>query len=669
MTSLKKFLIKCWNKLTKKNKKKLLLSLAWLFLSIVIIPHLIYSVSYIIELSKKLREKGDFLSLPRKIKILEIVKFNNYKSFFDLNDSINKGFLIAILAIFIFILIDVVINLLSRKETYETAEEYASHGSSRWMPDNEIKDKFYKDKKGWFLGGLDKFDSYKIDMDGIYSPESKRLNMQTIVIGPPSSFKTSGFVLPNILNIVHQYLGQKDSPDFLITDPKSEIYYSLAEYLKKSNYEIYVLDFINLKYGDCINPIDYIEKDDGKALREICKDFITSMSETDNPSGDLMFWNNQEYQLLAALVGFVIQKKGKDSNYRATFENVVKILTSSYVTSKNNKKFFENNNITGTPVELWNNFTMFNDSEKTKSSILGGLAEKMNLFSIDGIKKITEKTTLRIEELGLIKDKPKAVFIFMPDGTNTFRPIINMIVSTIFNQLYKTAYKHNNRLEKPVYTILDEFCTIGRIPNINEKLGTFRSRKIYPMLIMQSLAQLKSLYSSSWESIISQCDTQVYLGINDDFTAKQCSGALGQTTIKSKSVSSDSSKGIFELDKKRDSEGYQGRALLLPDECRRLDNEQMIIIQRSLNPIKAYKVTYNYLEEDNRICDLSPINQLGELPSIPEQQPIDKLVNIKKVEKNKNQLKKNDKETNKQNIETKEATSKDLKSKFDGKER
>jgi len=42
---------------------------------------------------------------------------------------------------------------------------------------------------------------------------------------------------------------------------------------------------------------------------------------------------------------------------------------------------------------------------------------------------------------------------------------------------------------------------------------------------------MKNRYKDCWEDILSMCDTHLYLGINDDFTAQYCSRFLGNTTL------------------------------------------------------------------------------------------------------------------------------------------
>ncbi|WP_279739293.1 TraM recognition domain-containing protein, partial [Rothia aeria] len=75
-----------------------------------------------------------------------------------------------------------------------------------------------------------------------------------------------------------------------------------------------------------------------------------------------------------------------------------------------------------------------------------------------------------------------------------------------------------------------------------------RGRRIYPMMVWQSLAQMKERYGDAWEDMLSQCDTQIYLGVNDQFTKEYVSKALGKTTIRTQGVSSQHKKSFMDSD-------------------------------------------------------------------------------------------------------------------------
>ena len=132
------------------------------------------------------------------------------------------------------------------------------------------------------------------------------------------------------------------------------------------------------------------------------------------------------------------------------------------------------------------------------------------------------------------------------------------------------------------------------------------------MLIWQSLPQMKNRYKDCWEDILSMCDTHLYLGINDDFTAQYCSRFLGNTTINVQGISKNI-EGILESGRQSQQQNYYARNLMLPDECKRLCQEKLILNQRSFYPSLLNKVQYKYWERPLRICDLSDVKDLPEI--------------------------------------------------------
>ncbi len=492
------------------------------------------------------------------------------------------------------------------QKRYVQKDDYGSHGTSRFQSQKEIKRNYFKYSSGWFLGSDRPSLSYRIGMSGAYHSLNGDLNMQIAVFGCPGSYKTTASVLPNIFHIPFVYKNSPEKADMIITDPKCELYSLTAEYLRKENYEVRVLDFLNLKYGDSLNPLSFISDD--KELMEIAEGFINSSSEGKNTYSTDPFWEKSESQLLGALIGFVKQVYPE---YQQTFSEVLKLLTSQNVRDPEKAEtFFTDFCVKGSALQLWNNYLLAED--KVRANILIGLATKLKLFSIPGVINLTETSSINIKRIGTKKESPMALFILMPDNDRTFSPIINSIVTSVLSQLYKTAASLGGSLISPTYLILEEMANIGNIPSIEMMLGTMRSRRIYPMLIWQSLPQMKNRYPNSWEDILSMCDTHLYLGVNDDLTANYCSSSLGDTTIKIQSTHS-KNDSLFLDSSSSQSQNYYMRKLMLADECKRLPQSHLILSQRSLYPAMLYKVQYKYWNEKDRICEKTNLEGLKKI--------------------------------------------------------
>ena len=87
------------------------------------------------------------------------------------------------------------------------------------------------------------------------------------------------------------------------------------------------------------------------------------------------------------------------------------------------------------------------------------------------------------------------------------------------------------------------------------------------------------------------CDTHVFLGSNSFKTVEYFSKALGEKTITRDSRSINRDKQ-YRKQGYSDSDQVMARALMTPDELRRMDNDLCIIYEKGLKPIKAKKLYY-----------------------------------------------------------------------------
>ena len=172
----------------------------------------------------------------------------------------------------------------------------------------------------------------------------------------------------------------------------------------------------------------------------------------------------------------------------------------------------------------------------------------------------------------------------------------------MIQQLYNFADKNGGALPMPTYFILDEFANIGRVPDFDKKISTSRSRKISFSVILQNLDQLEAVYEKSYETIIGNCDTHVFLGSNSQKTVEYFSKALGEKTISKDQLSKSRDKHNFWTQGYNQSEQIMARALMTPDELRRMDNDLCIIFEKGLKPIKTRK--FYYFEKPKVIRDL-----------------------------------------------------------------
>lgn len=444
------------------------------------------------------------------------------------------------------------------------------HGSSDWS-NGEQYSVLSKDK------GL-------ILAEKNYLPTNKPGNVNVLIVGGSGSGKSSSYTIPN----AHQLLGS-----YIFTDPKGEIYDKTAGYLKKNGYDIKLLNLVNPKSSDSYNPLAHIhsEIDVDVIASTVVKGQKKEGSSTQDP-----FWDNMSELLLKALIYYLKSARPEEEQNLASCAEMVRAANNNGAT---NILAEEIHKLPYDHPAVMNFKSVELASDKTYSSILSSLQSALGKFDSPDIADVTSTNTINFDD---IAQKKTALYVVSSDTHTAYDFLLTIFFSQLIQQLYDYADKHGGKLSVPCYFILDEFANIGQIPDFDKKISTSRSRGISFSVILQNLDQLKAIYEKSYETIIGNCDTHVFLGSNSFATVEYFSKELGEKTISHDSISANrdnlaARKGYSE------SEQIMARALMTPDELRRMSNDYCIIYEKGLKPIKAKK--YWYFKKPSVLKDLT----------------------------------------------------------------
>jgi len=138
--------------------------------------------------------------------------------------------------------------------------------------------------------------------------------------------------------------------------------------------------------------------------------------------------------------------------------------------------------------------------------------------------------------------------------------------------------------------------------DFDKKISTSRSRAISFSVVVQNLEQLKAVYEKTNETIIGNCDTLLFLGSPSYSTLEYFSKQLGEKTITHYNVTHNRKAYTGQTTGYSDSDQIMGRALMTPDELRRMEGDKCIILERGVKPIKADK--YYYYEDKTYLQQL-----------------------------------------------------------------
>ena len=452
---------------------------------------------------------------------------------------------------------------------------FSSIGIIRSKPRNEFKD-IENGSSDWSEGG----EQYKIlsRNKGIilaednYLPVDKPGNVNVLVVGGSGSGKSASYSIPNACQLLGSYV---------FTDPKGELYDKTAGFLRSHGYDIKVLNLVNPENSDSYNPLMHIQNNIDV---DIIAHTIVKGQEGGSNSSD-PFWDDNAETLLKALIYYLLTVAKDEEKNLASCAELVRAASNKNGSSLLGDLISElppdNQAVTNyKSIEL--------ASDKTYSSILSTLQSKLSKFDSVEIANVTSTNTINFEE---IANRKTALYVISSDTHTAYNFLLTIFFSQLIQQLYDIADKNGGRLKVPLYFILDEFANIGQIPDFDKKISTSRSRGISFSVILQNLDQLEAVYEKSYETIMGNCDTHVFLGSNSYKTVEYFSKALGEKTITRESLSINRDKQ-FHRQGYSDSDQAMARALMTPDELRRMDNDLCIIYEKGLKPIKDEKYYY-----------------------------------------------------------------------------
>ena len=203
-----------------------------------------------------------------------------------------------------------------------------------------------------------------------------------------------------------------------------------------------------------------------------------------------------------------------------------------------------------------------------------------------------------------------AMFVIMDDQDSTYGFLIATLTWLGISRLKSYADAHGGKLPIPVQFYLDEFANIGKIADFQQVITTIRSRGMATTLVLQSLAQLDSLYGKDEAGIIKDaCDSWVYLGGSGVDTCEVLSKKLGNETVNNRNMS----KTYAQQRSSSASEQILQRPLMDLAEISKMPRKKCLVMITGTNAFLDDK----YLIEDHpRYSKIDPGHKAGKRPGL-----------------------------------------------------
>lgn len=453
-----------------------------------------------------------------------------------------------------------------------------------------------------------------------------RKNLNVMVIGGSGSGKSRFYVKPNLMQA---------NTSYVCTDPKGELLRSTGKMLESYGYKIKVFNLIDMAHSHNYNPFNYIYDVDGNysatAVIKMVNVLMKNTSKEGGGGGD-QFWDDSTKALLAALCFYLVECEDKSMQ---NFSEVMKLLKKAEVKegsddyqsdldlifdalefpdkykteeAEHNEQFKSLNLIdlakTAKPANRYMCLKYYKDFKKaagdTAKSILISTAVRLQAVNIPEVMDLTCCDNIHLEIIG---DEKTVMYIIIPSSDDTFNFLAAMMYTQLFDVLYDRAnFKHGGRLPFHVRCLLDEFANVGTIPRFEELLATMRSMEISANVIIQNLSQLKKMYKDSWENVLGNCDSLLFLGGQEPTTLEHVSKTLGKETIDTRSHNRTRGKN----GSTSENDGILGRELMTVDELKVMKDNECILFVRGIYPFFCDKFViekhpnYKLLEDSNK---------------------------------------------------------------------
>ncbi len=265
-----------------------------------------------------------------------------------------------------------------------------------------------------------------------------------------------------------------------------------------------------------------------KTKREV-KDIVSRLWEVKSQKDP--FWEHTAWRMIEAVIYGLcmdqLDKKRGISEKKINFNNVNKIYSCFENEGRciNDCKFFTKRGKQSWVYAIVKNL-YFQQSEQTLRNQMGFTDEAFAKYDVPSFMELTLGTSITVEDL---VNRFTVLYIDFDEMDEISMTFLSFLVSFFIKELKNLADGYENgALPRPINIIIDEFATLPKMEDVKKAFAYLRSRNIFLHIALQSYSQLSAAYGEDdANSIIENCDTQIFLGSNDFKTIERLSRDFG----------------------------------------------------------------------------------------------------------------------------------------------
>ncbi|MGV8131261.1 MAG: type IV secretory system conjugative DNA transfer family protein [Candidatus Pacearchaeota archaeon] len=393
-----------------------------------------------------------------------------------------------------------------------------------------------------------------------------------LVIGGTGNFKSSGILIPSILNM-------RGGSSLVINDPSGELHLKTSGALAEAGYTIKVLNYNNPTISEGFNPLFRVKT--ASDIKKVSKMLIINSLGT---GGKDPFWNLSSENLISLCCQYIINHTEEKYHTLANVYHLITVL--SFAPEKIDKLFAQTND-----SKLLSEYKSFiSCGDKVMASILATCRAALSIFSTDeNVMLITSHDSINIEEF-----RKQKIALFINTSTKDMR-YFSVITSIFLEQFFgEIMSKLASRTEYPIFFLLDEASSLY-FNNLQITVSNIRKSGAGILQIYQSASQLQDLYGHAVAKAITENSfARVYMTGQPIHVAQELEATLGKFEY----LDSNKVRHV--------------RSLMTADEIH--ESEESLILCGNLRAIRTRTIPYFQQLKLRLLTSISPYIPTSALP-------------------------------------------------------